>query len=117
MHTPYFLLTSPMPSWHSKKRCSLEGELTLITVVLFGAQSKWNVWLDMYRCFAISQISKDTDDLCYSFLFSFYQRLQKCLRAYGFDVIEQIMADVSHLCQVIVVSTVVEFFYGRSNFF
>lgn len=28
-----------------------------------------------------------------------WKRLQKCLRAYGFDVIEQIMADVSHLCQ------------------
>lgn len=28
-----------------------------------------------------------------------WKRLQKCLRAYGFDVIEQIMADVSHLCK------------------
>ncbi|CAI9264873.1 unnamed protein product [Lactuca saligna] len=27
-------------------------------------------------------------------------RLQKCLQAYGFDVIGQIMVDVSHLCQI-----------------
>ncbi|KAL4557543.1 hypothetical protein LXL04_035724 [Taraxacum kok-saghyz] len=28
-----------------------------------------------------------------------WKRMQKCLRVYGFDVIEQIMADVSNLCQ------------------
>ncbi|CAH1422894.1 unnamed protein product [Lactuca virosa] len=43
---------------------------------------------------ALLQPAPETFDL-----FDDLLRLQKCLRAYGFDVIRQIMADVSYLCQ------------------
>lgn len=59
---------------------------------------------------------KHTDELCDLFLLFFSQRFQKCFRAYGFDVIGQLMADVTHLCQVTVVSMAMETFYGKSNF-
>jgi len=47
----------------------------------------------------------------------FFQRLQRCLRALGFDVIGHIMADVSNLCQVIIASLALEAFYGKSSSF